>query len=123
MRFRLARSSNLRPESVDLPQRPRHLSRCSQKSHAPQQPADKRPIQPLQLLPTSSPVLFFFLNEPPTPEISPLPLHAALPTPAPIGAEPSGRRMQTDDKVLITHQDVPRTRLRVTVEKRKGEDA
>ena len=42
--------------------------------------------------------------------------------PVTIEAEASGLRMQIDDKVLIIQHDVARNRLRVTVEKRKGED-
>jgi hypothetical protein len=43
--------------------------------------------------------------------------------PVTIEAEASGLRMQIDDKVLIIQHDVPRNRLRVTVEKRRAEDS
>jgi hypothetical protein len=42
--------------------------------------------------------------------------------PVTIEAEATGLRMAIDDKVLIIQHDVPRNRLRVTVEKRAAGD-
>src|SRR2546426_11394568 len=52
---------------------------------SPTVPLRSQSYPPAALIPNCS---FFFFNDPPPPEISPLPLHAALPTPAALDPPP-----------------------------------